>query len=228
MKKILKIAFLIMLVILIFQINTLYALYKNELYGTYDYVIGDWNIKLNDILISENELTTINASSTDNNIFTIDSNEYILEGKFAPSSSGTLTLKLDVSGTDVAVLYELYIKNTKIIVNSNVIKTSRFQVTGIENYFIIGDDGEPENNSNTYTENLNEMDKDTIHKGIIPLSKVKTEGLKNIIKIDVSWVNNEENNEIDTLLGETENLSFTIPINVVVEQYTGENFEDEE
>ena len=53
-----------------------------------------------------------------------------------------------------------------------------------------------------------------------------TSNLKqNIIRVNICWVNNEENNQADTEIGMNLNTTIKIPVNIKATQYLGEIIE---
>lgn len=81
MKKILTILLLIMLIISLFQITNMYALYKEKIEGNYSNLLGVWSIKVNGVDISSGgEKQTFDMS--EDNLTYLDS-ATVKTGKFA-------------------------------------------------------------------------------------------------------------------------------------------------
>lgn len=230
MKKLLTILVLIMLIISFFQITSMYALYKEQIQGEYNTLLGAWTIKVN-----ETDITTSgqveNFTIADDQLVYIDS-EYIQAGKIAPNGQAYFDIVIDPSKTDVSIIYTINI-DTKAIssTNTDIELIDAIELISGENYFGQGDDGQTNKtmneisiqNGNTYT-------------SIIPVVKIN-EGYKNYIRLYLKWKNVtetqidqetseetiiESNNELDTELGETEGAKFTIPLEINLKQYTGE------
>ena len=84
MKKILTILLLIMLIISLFQITNMYALYKEKIEGNYSNLLGVWSIKVNGVDISSGgEKQTFDMS--EDNLTYLDS-ATVKTGKFAPGT----------------------------------------------------------------------------------------------------------------------------------------------
>ena len=65
------------------------------------------------------------------------------------------------------------------------------------------------------------------HTAIIPIGKIN-ESYKNHIKMYFEWINLEENNENDSIIGSTEDGGkITIPLEINLKQYTGEGITNE-
>ena len=79
MKKLLTILVLIMLIISFFQITRMYALYKEQIQGEYNTLLGAWEIKVN-----ETDVTTsgqvVTFTIANNQLGYVDS-EYIQAGR---------------------------------------------------------------------------------------------------------------------------------------------------
>ena len=108
MKKLLRILVLIMLIITLFQIANMYALYKDQLEGEYTNLLGVWSIKVNSTDISSGgENLTFNM--TEDNLVYLDSDR-VKSQKMAPGTQAYFEIIIDPTNTDVAVLYTLNIK----------------------------------------------------------------------------------------------------------------------
>jgi hypothetical protein len=58
------------------------------------------------------------------------------------------------------------------------------------------------------------------YAGVIPLSDIKNDETRTI-RFHITWDNNENNNEIDSLYGSS-SATFDIPMSITFRQYTGE------
>lgn len=207
MKKLLKILVLIMLIITIFQIANMYALYKDELQGEYTNLLGIWSIKVNESDISSGgENLTFNM--TEDNLTYIDSDR-VKSQKLAPGTQAYFEIIIDPANTDVAIVYTLNIKLEEVT-------TANLKLLKVENYFQKNDETEQTVNEKVYTDNtLN------LHEAIIPLDIVNNKYL-NHVRLYFEWENLEENNEQDSALGQTENAKINIPLEINLKQYIGE------
>ena len=91
----------------------------------------------------------------------------------------------------------------------------------VENYFQKNGQTEQITNTDIKT-NLAENNQ----QAIIPISKINDKYL-NHIKLYFEWINAEENNEKDSIIGQTENAKISIPLEINLKQYTGEVISNE-
>ena len=126
MKKLLTVLVLIMLIISLFQIANMYALYKDQLQGDYTNLLGVWAIKVNGVDISnggENATFTM----TEDNLTYIDSAR-VKSQKIAPGTQAYFDILIDPTNTDVSILYTLNLKLDDV-------KTAKMNLVKVENYF---------------------------------------------------------------------------------------------
>ena len=201
-----------MLIITIFRITNMYALYKDKLEGEYRNLLGVWSIKVNESdLSSGDENLTFNM--TEDNLIYINS-EHVKSQKIAPGSQAYFEIAIDPTNTDVSVLYTLNIK-------LDMVTTANFKLVNVENYFKKNEETEQVLNDNIYTNNESNE-----HKAIIPLEKINDKYI-NYVRLYFEWENLEENNETDSELGKIENAKISIPLEINLKQYTGEVISDE-
>ena len=205
MKKLLTILVLIMLIVSLFQIANMYALYKEQLQSDYSSLLGVWAIKVNGIDISSGE-ENLTFTMTEDNLQYLNSVN-IKDGKIAPSGQACFEIVIDPTNTDVSILYCLNI-------GLDTITSANMNLVRVENYF--QKDGETETVTN---ETVNTGTQD--HTAVIPIGKI-TENYLNHIKLYFEWTNVEDNNEADSALGTTENAKISVPLNINLKQYTGE------
>lgn len=210
MKKLLTILLLIMLIISFFQITNMYALYKDKIEGEYTNLLGVWSIKVNGIDISSGG-ENLTFEMTEDNLKYIESS-VIKDGKIAPGGQATFEIIVDPTNTDVSILYNISLKFSSIA-------QAKMNLVKVENYFQKEDDTEQITNDTVVTEGEE-------HKAVIPIDKIN-DGYLNHIILYFEWANIEENNESDTILGETENAKISIPIEINLKQYTGEVINNE-
>ena len=205
MKKLLTILVLIMLIISFFQITSMYALYKEKLQGEYNTLLGAWEIKLN-----EKDVTTTGQVET----FTIATNQlgylasdYIQAGKIAPGGQAYFDIIIDPTNTDVSIIYQVNLESIDI-------PNAQIKLLSVDNVF--QKEGETDDVTNT------QVDVDgNFYTGVIPMDKING-GYKNRVRLNFEWVNEDENNETDTILGSTENSKLSIPLEINLKQYIGE------
>ena len=212
MKKLLTVLVLIMLIISLFQIANMYALYKDQIQGDYTNLLGVWAIKVNGVDISsggENATFTM----TEDNLTYIDS-EHVKNQKIAPGTQAYFDIVIDSTNTDVSILYTINMKLDEVT-------TAKMKLIKVENYF--KKDGETEQVTNT---DVNTKLEEHQHQAIIPISKINDKYL-NYIRLFFEWENVEENNATDSELGQTENAKISIPLEINFKQYTGEVISNE-
>ena len=207
MKKLLRILVLIMLIITLFQIANMYALYKDQLQGEYTNLLGVWAIKVNEVDISSGE-ENLTFNITEDHLTYVDSDR-VKSQKIAPGAQAYFDIVIDPTNTDVSILYTLKIKLEEI-------ETAKFKLVNVENYFQKSGETEQIVNDDVYTNNeTNE------HQAVIPLTRINDQCL-NYVRLYFEWEDVEENNQTDSELGQTENAKITVPLEINLKQYTGE------
>lgn len=207
MKKLLRILVLIMLIITLFQIANMYALYKDQLEGEYTSLLGVWSIKVNETDVSSGE-ENLTFNMTEDNLTYVNS-DHVKSQKLAPGAQAYFEIIIDPTNTDVSVLYTLHIKLEDVT-------EAKLKLVNIENYFQKPGETEQLTNDEVYTDSeINE------HEAIIPLARINDQYL-NHIRLYFEWENVEENNASDSALGQTENAKINIPLEMNLKQYTGE------
>ena len=228
MKKLLTILVLIMLIISFFQITSMYALYKEQIQGEYNTLLGAWEIKVNEIdVTTSGQVETFTISDSQLGYI---SSEYIQAGKIAPEGEAYFDIVIDPSNTDVSIVYTVDIDEKALSsTNTEVELPSAIEFVKAENYFGQGDDGQTNKTTNDTSYN-----EGNTYTSVIPVDKI-TQGYKNYIRLYFKWKNVtetvvvddvetvvESNNEQDSTLGGTEDAKLTIPLQINLKQYTGE------
>jgi hypothetical protein len=149
-----------------------------------------------DILVNEQSINNTTTFSVTNIHVTGDSN--VRENFFAPGTNGYFDIVINPGDTDVSIYYE-------IVCRTDRITNPQISLTAIENV------GKP---------NLIDVAPYT-HAGVIPLSDIQNNDITRI-RFYFTWVNNDNNNEIDSLYGNS-SATFDIPMEITFRQYTGEN-----
>ena len=182
MIKLLTILVLITLIISFFQITSMYALYKEQLQGEYNTLLGAWQIKVN-----EKDVTTSgqieNFTITDDQLGYVAS-QAIQAGKIAPGGKAYFDIIIDPTNTDVSIKYQINMESIDI---PNV----QIKLLEIENCF--KKDGE----ADTINENFNLTG--NLYTAMIPIEKIN-QGYKNYLRLNFEWVNVEDNNITDSAL----------------------------
>lgn len=238
MKKLLTILALIMLIISLFQITSMYALYKERLEGDYSTLLGAWEIRVN---------TKDITSSGQTEVFTISdsqlgyvASEYIQAGKIAPNGQAYFDIVIDPSNvytdltkqteytvySDVSIIYTINLGS-----DTDETAPANIELVSVENYF--QKDGET-----AQTANDENFKNGNLYTSVIPVDKI-TQGYKNYIRLYFKWVNVEANNETDSTLAQTqvetevdgevqvEGGKISVPVQINLKQYTGEEYKGE-
>ncbi len=207
MKKLLRILVLIMLIITLFQIANMYALYTDQLQGEYTNLLGVWSIKVNETDISSGD-ENLTFNMTEDNLIYLDS-EHVKSQTMAPGTQAYFEIVIDPTNTDVSVLYTLNIK-------LDAVTTAKLKLVNVENYFQKPGETEQLTNDDVYTNN-----ETNVHEAIIPLARINDKYI-NHVRLYFEWENIEENNASDSELGQTEDAKISIPLEINLKQYTGE------
>lgn len=164
----------------------------------------------NNVMIVNSEIGKwniyINETSATEGTFVVDSitvmnNEKVKNGKIAPGTSGYFDIVIDPADTDVSIRYDISFDFSLILDSFSIKKIE--EAGGV---------------------NLIQTDEFT-YTNIIDLASIK-EGATNTIRVYVEWINNEENNEQDSEVGQTKDNYINIPINILVSQYLGEEIQE--
>lgn len=193
-KKIIILVCMCSILILIYEIVHIYAIFYSEVTGNVEMKNGKWVIEINGTEISKGVQKDFVIDQIN-----IDQSEHVKEGKLAPGLSGNFEIQINPKNTDVSVKYE-------ISLNEENLKNSSLKIKSIS--------------ETEYNNELIRTEKNT-YTAIIPLEKIK-QGVTNSIKVEVEWENREENNEEDTKDGKKYQSVLKIPISVRVSQYLGE------
>lgn len=194
-RVILTLFFLISFLVTSYLIGNTYALFETSLSSTYNIETGKWEITINDTLIEPTTTSFVLDQVT------ILENPYVIDqNKIAPGTEGYFDIEINPNDTDVSIEYSISFDFSSV-------------PTGIE---ILGV-------TETNGENLEEIEENTF-SNIITLDEIK-DGKKNNIRVNVRWVNNEDNNELDSALGTVYNNSLLIPVDIMITQYLGESIE---
>ena len=142
---------------------------------------------------------------------------HVKEPKVAPGMKGYFDLKIDPTGTDVSIKYTLTIDDSKI---AEMLGISADEAKDRINLKMTG-----------IVENGVEIELPRDEDGNIVITKIKTlEQIKSEnesdrvdnLEVEVTWENNEDNNDIDSQIGSVANSTIKLPVKVDVIQWTGE------
>ena len=131
------------------------------------------------------------------NSINVENNDNVLNGKIAPGVSGYFDIEI-MPQASTSVLYSV-----------------SFDFNQISDSFVVDKIEE------TSGSNLIRTDENTYSK-VITLDEIK-ENKSSIVRVYLKWENKEENNDIDSKIGLTENNYINIPISVSAMQYLGED-----
>ena len=158
-------------------------------------IVGNSDSGKWDILVNEQSINNTTTFSVNNIHVSGDAN--VRANYFAPGTSGYFDIDIDPGDTEVSIYYE-------IVCRTDMITNPQISLTQIEN-----------------------VDKPDLvlvrqytYAGIIPLSDIE-DGITTKIRFHVTWTNNDNNNEIDSLYGSS-SATFDIPMEITFKQYTGE------
>ena len=196
---------IVMLLFTSYQIATTYAKYIAEASGTAEKQAGAWVIKVNDDDISNsNSETTFSIDS-----LTYPENEFVVDDKLAPSSSGYFDVVIDPTGSSVAVRFDVTLDVSGLSLVDSIRFTNAYRVVEGEEV----SEGMVRTGTNTFS-------------GIISLDDVKN-GVASTARFYIGWEEEEsdEGDEADTELGNIKDLSTGLPVSIVVSQYMGETLE---
>lgn len=178
--------------ITIYLIVDTYSLFESNHVTTSSIDIAKWQVKLNGDVVNGSSANF----SVDNIVW--EGNEYVLEGKVAPGMSGYFDVVVDPNATEVSLRYDVSFDFSNLSENQFVIDS----VVEANGRKLIRTE------ANTYS-------------GVILLDEIKL-GATSSIRVNLSWVNDEENNDIDSELAMASNNDIDIPVVVTLWQYNNE------
>ena len=145
----------------------------------------------------------VNGSEAKTEEFVVDSiayyeNEYVIENKIAPLVDGYFDIVIDAEEVEVSLRYDIEFDFSSLSIPGLVIS----YITEL--------------GGNT----LVLTDKDT-YSGVITLADMDSSTV-NTVRVSISWQNDEANNEVDSSWGMVADKVISIPVNVKLTQYLGE------
>lgn len=192
LKKILFLLIICVLILLIYEIIQIYAVFHSEVNANVVLENGIWNILINDTNITqgvENQFIIDQITTTQSS--------HVKSDRLAPGLSGSFEIAINPEDTNVSIKYDITLNQEQLGETNLKIKT----IQETENGAQLIQTGE-----NTYT-------------GIILLQDIE-KGIKHKIKMEIEWEDDENNNENDTIVGK--NHQIQIPIIFHATQYLGE------
>ena len=202
MKKLYFLIFFAAVLFLSYEIADSYAKYASSANGTLEKQAGAWVIRIN----NENVVASGIERTFSINSLEYPLNEYVLENKMAPSSSGYFDIVIDPTGSSTAVVYDVTLNFDELDISDSINFDSAYKViNGTETSTGLVRTGE-----NTYS-------------GIITLTEVKASTATRL-RFYIEWEEDGtgQNDADDSVLGLSRNVTLSIPVTVVVRQYLGE------
>lgn len=194
MKRVFYIASLVLGIIIIVGILYSFSLLESKTTKVVQSDLGKWVIKVNNVDV------TANAVDFQINSINYDTNANVKSGKLAPGLGGYFDIAIDPTNTEVSVRYDITFDYTLLQETGTSLAISSISELSGKNLIQTGE--------NTYT-------------GVITLSEISNNKI-DTIRANINWPNIEQNNEQDYELGKTEDSTLSIPVNVLLTQYTGE------
>ena len=145
----------------------------------------------------------VNGSEAKTEEFVVDSiayyeNEYVIDNKIAPLVDGYFDIVVDAENVEVSLRYDIEFDFSSLSIPGLVI-SSITELGG--NTLVL-------------------TDKDT-YSGVITLADMDSSTV-NTVRVSISWQNDEANNEVDSSWGMVADKVISIPVNVKLTQYLGE------
>lgn len=196
MKKVLKILTLVMLIITIIKIGDTYAKYfATANTATLSQDIAKWIIKINELDIKSETGESVELEIDNFGNF---SNNYTAPNKIAPFSEGYVDIKIDPTGTDVAVKYDVELDTTN---DSNLAITAWLEMQSEERTLI-------KTGEHKYT-------------AIFTLDEIQ-DSQTDTLRCYIMWANDENKNEIDTEVAGEVDAKVKVNVRITATQYLGE------
>ena len=202
MKKVYILIGLIMLLYTTYEVANTYAKYVSEATGTAQKQAGAWIVTIND-----EEITASSSTQTfEMDSLTYPENSYVLENKMAPTSSGYFDVIIDPTGASVAVRYDLTIDFSALSISEAINFNSAYKVVNNTET----SEGIVKTGANTYS-------------GVIDLTDVKA-GNPTVLRFYIGWADDGTgtNDDADSTLGLSRQVSLGLPVSVTASQYLGE------
>lgn len=190
MKKICFIISFFLFLLIVLKIGGTFALFESKTNRVVEEDLGKWVILVNDVDITEGLDFNVNNVRW-------NTNSGVKENKLAPGIDGSFDIKIDPTGTDVSVRYDI-VFDFSVLDNTNI-KISSITEKGGKSIIRTGD--------STYT-------------GVIKLSEIQA-GVTNTVSVNVLWEDDGTDGD-DYEIGKVSDNSLEIPVTVNVVQYTGE------
>ena len=166
-----------------------YSLFESNRVNTSELTIANWTVKVN-----QDVITGSSSTFTINNMnWTASSN--VKSGKVAPGMTGYFDIIIDPNNTDTSIRYDVTFDFSNL---------DEDQFT-IDNIIELNNKPIVRTNVSTYS-------------NIMTLADINNHET-NTIRVYLTWVNDEDNNEKDSELGKVANNVVNIPVTVTVTQH---------
>ncbi len=175
---------------LIALISGTYARYSTQKVVNATVGVAQWAVKVNDV--NDTEVTTQPVT------FVVQNNTNVVPGKIAPAVTAIATLKLDLTGTEVAVDFDAAIDQSSLSSYASGDKLSL--VTKLD--------------GNAYTSGTSQTIPLVNNAAFTSSNGVKT------VTLELTWTNDDANNVDDTTMG-VDGGTITIPVTFTVQQHIG-------
>lgn len=208
-KKIRLLIAVLVLVVLVWIVNSTYSKYINNAQATISKRIGQWVIKVNNTDITEifsdaNDDDTIDVSvpvsfeiPVGEMIWYEDSNKAVLANKLQPGGVGFFSILIDPEGTETSLEYTITIDQTPLLEKNAGLHISDVTL------------------NNTSIGTIDTTADDIVVSKIMTLADIKN-GAQDELHVEVTWTNDDERDDSE-LAGER----ISLPVSVNVIQYTG-------
>lgn len=173
----------------IFFFTEAYSLFESSRKNISHIDIAKWQVKVNS--------QVLNGSVASFNVDNIEWNNYenVKEGKIAPGVSGHFDIEINPNDTETSIRYDVEFDFSNLDESQFVID----KIEEIDNKEIV--------RTGKYT-----------YSNIMSLDEIKNKEV-NTIRVSLSWINDENNNEKDSLLGSIPNNTLNIPVKVTITQH---------
>ncbi|MCR5186075.1 MAG: hypothetical protein K6D97_03040 [Clostridia bacterium] len=208
-KKIKLLLAVLVIVVLVWIINSTFSKYANNAQATITKRIGQWVIKVNNVDITEiyreaNDDSTIDVSDPvdfeipiNEMVWYENSTKAVLANKLQPGGVGYFTIVIDPEGTETSLRYTITIDQTSLLDKNAGLHISNVKLNGSD--LTIADLTADE----------------IVTSEIITLADIK-DGRVDELQVEVEWTNDNDRDDSE-LAGER----IALPVSVNVIQYTG-------
>ena len=117
-KKLLIFLCLCIILLIIYGVVRIYALFHSELGANVQLKNGTWNI-----IVNGTDITKGTDIQFDINNVTVEENEHVKPGNIAPGLTGTFKINIDPKNTNVSTRYDIYLDEEKLTKFNKMIDT---------------------------------------------------------------------------------------------------------